>query len=373
MFLSYRKFFDIVGNCRGGLLRQRSVNHTMRHITLTCVLLSSFFISTVCEQLHHSSVDRINEVVGRAQKLALKETVDKEFEKADADSDGSVSRQEFGRYLVDEDEYFKNAGKMPKHKVKKPKHSQPEIPDDDEVNSFDSDESKQQHHSDSFVFAFFNSLAMIIVTELGDKTFFIAAVMAMKHKRILVYSGAIGALAVMTVLSAVIGFALPNLLPKVYTHYAAVLLFIFFGFKLLQEAYEMHVSPTELNEELAEVEEQFAKSDGKAGSSNGLEAGLASNLPSGISRKQFQVLSQAFTLTFLAEWGDRSQIATIALASSKDPFGVTVGGTFGHAICTGLAVIGGRMLATRISEKQVALAGGSLFLVFAVHSIWAGP
>ena len=39
-----------------------------------------------------------------------------------------------------------------------------------------------------------------------------------------VFAGAIGALALMTVLSAAIGFALPNLLPRVYTHYAAIIL-----------------------------------------------------------------------------------------------------------------------------------------------------
>lgn len=38
------------------------------------------------------------------------------------------------------------------------------------------------------------------------------------------FMGAIGALAVMTVLSAGIGFALPNLLPRLYTHYAAIVL-----------------------------------------------------------------------------------------------------------------------------------------------------
>lgn len=31
--------------------------------------------------------------------------------------------------------------------------------------------------------AFLNSVAMIIVTELGDKTFFIAAILAMQHPR----------------------------------------------------------------------------------------------------------------------------------------------------------------------------------------------
>ena len=31
--------------------------------------------------------------------------------------------------------------------------------------------------------------------------------------------------------------------------------------------------------------------------------------------------------------------------------GVTVGGTLGHALCTGLAVIGGRLIAQRISVR----------------------
>ena len=82
------------------------------------------------------------------------------------------------------------------------------------------------------------------------------------------------------------------------------------------------------------------------------------------------MLSQAFALTFLAEWGDRSQIATIALAAAKDPYGVVAGGVVGHAMCTGLAVVGGRMLAARISERMVAYVGGSLFLCFSVHALF---
>lgn len=64
-----------------------------------------------------------------------------------------------------------------------------------------------------------------------------------------------------------------------------------------------------------------------------------------------RVLMQAFTMTFLAEWGDRSQLTTIILAAREDVFGVIVGGVLGHSICTGLAVIGGRMIAQRISVR----------------------
>lgn len=64
-----------------------------------------------------------------------------------------------------------------------------------------------------------------------------------------------------------------------------------------------------------------------------------------------RVLLQAFTMTFLAEWGDRSQLTTIILAARENLFGVIVGGVLGHSICTGLAVIGGRMIAQRISVR----------------------
>lgn len=57
-----------------------------------------------------------------------------------------------------------------------------------------------------FVHAFIASLSVIVVSELGDKTFFIAAIMAMKHPRLTVFIGAISALALMTLLSGIIIF-----------------------------------------------------------------------------------------------------------------------------------------------------------------------
>ena len=222
-----------------------------------------------------------------------------------------------------------------------------------------------------FARAFVNTMGRIWATEVGDKTFFIAAILAMRHARLVVFAGALGALAVMTVLSALLGLALPSLLPRTYTHYASAGLFLYFGLRLLRDARSMETGT--VSEELEEVEEELGVGAGKKQDAPGdAEAGgAAAPRPPGAGDgkgEALRVLSQAFALTFLAEWGDRSQIATIALAAAKDPYGVVAGGVVGHAMCTGLAVVGGRMLAARISEKHVAVCGGLIFLGFAVYS-----
>ena len=61
--------------------------------------------------------------------------------------------------------------------------------------------------------AFAAALGVIFATELGDKTFFIAAIMAMRHPRLIVWAGAVAALAAMTVLSTIVGHVAPMLLP----------------------------------------------------------------------------------------------------------------------------------------------------------------
>lgn len=61
------------------------------------------------------------------------------------------------------------------------------------------------------------------------------------------------------------------------------------------------------------------------------------------------------------------------LAASEDPYGVALGGVLGHALCTMAAVVGGRHLATHINERAVQIFGGILFIVFGVHTLWAGP
>lgn len=227
-----------------------------------------------------------------------------------------------------------------------------------------------------FFSAFVASFSIIIGAEIGDKTFFIAAVMAMKHNRWEVFFSAISALALMTVLSAAAGNILPNLLSPTWTHYASMVLFFFFGFKLLKQGWETDPVPKK-NEELEEVEEELERSEHEAANPAALEAGQQRSLQNRIqifARKMFSpVFIQGFTMTFLAEWGDRSQIATIALAAARDPVGVTLGGILGHSICTGGAVLSGKFAASRISERHMAYFGGACFLLCGLYSLYSGP
>lgn len=132
----------------------------------------------------------------------------------------------------------------------------------------------------SFLHAFVETLSMILFSELGDKTFFIAAIMAMRHSRMIVFTGAIAALILMTVLSSkfvlsinekknstnktysifhfVAGFGkLANFIPRVYTYYISTALFAIFGLKMIRDGYYM--SPTDAQEELEEVQADLKK------------------------------------------------------------------------------------------------------------------
>jgi putative Ca2+/H+ antiporter (TMEM165/GDT1 family) len=59
----------------------------------------------------------------------------------------------------------------------------------------------------------------------------------------------------------------------------------------------------------------------------------------------------------------------VALAGSEDFFYVSLGSILGHALCTAMAVVGGRLLASRISAKTVTLAGALLFFAFGAWSL----
>lgn len=218
-----------------------------------------------------------------------------------------------------------------------------------------------------FNHGFLSSLSVILVSEIGDKTFFIAAIMAMKYSRLTIFTGAILALATMTVMSVLMG-ALTTIIPRYITFYVSTALFALFGLKMLKEGFDMKADSgleemEEVQQELKEKDEERERKTGDIESQGPVRA--SAKLRSCFSA----VFLQAFTMTFLAEWGDRSQLTTIILGAREDILGVIVGGILGHSICTGMAVVGGRLIATKISVRTVTIIGGVVFLIFALSAV----
>ncbi|XP_063937556.1 GDT1-like protein 4 isoform X2 [Daucus carota subsp. sativus] len=189
--------------------------------------------------------------------------------------------------------------------------------------------------------AFFASLSMILVSEIGDETFIIAALMAMRHPKSIVLSGALSALYVMTILSTGLGRIVPNLISRKHTNSAATVLYAFFGLRLLYIAWRSTDSKASSKKEMEEVEEKLEAGQGKT-----------------TVRRFF---SRFCTPIFLE------------LATHKNALGVAVGASLGHTICTSVAVVGGSMLASKISQRTVATVGGLLFLGFSLTSYFYPP
>jgi len=226
------------------------------------------------------------------------------------------------------------------------------------------DHSHHVHEGQGWWEGFLASWSLILVSEIGDKTFFIACLLAMRNPRLIVFLGAIAALAAMTILSALMGVLVPSLLSVRVTQGLAVVLFTGFGIKILYDTLKGGEEEDD-EDEMAEAQAAIGKKSDEDGDAGGL-----SSPAQRWNRFLSPVFIQAFTLTFVAEWGDRSQIATVALAAAKNPFGVTLGGIVGHSICTGGAVIFGAALASKISHRTVNLSGGALFIFFGLMTLY---
>lgn len=218
---------------------------------------------------------------------------------------------------------------------------------------------------------FFASLSLIFASEIGDKTFFIAALLAMRYGKLLSFLGSVSSLSLMTVISVVIGYAVqrvPSVVEssEIFGKYLSAASLLYFGLVSLYTAAKS--GDATAGDELIEAEEQVgrAEKDGTIQKTNDTTNGR--NAASGGRAKPettFQSFMEIAGLIFVAEWGDRSMLATIALGAAQSPIGVAGGAILGHTVATFIAVIGGAALADRISEKTVNVIGGVLFILFA--------
>ncbi|KAG9244900.1 hypothetical protein BJ878DRAFT_459390 [Calycina marina] len=244
---------------------------------------------------------------------------------------------------------------------------------------------------------FLVSLSMILVSEFGDKTFIIALLLSMKHGRLQVFTSAFSALSLMTIISSVLGKRITSFLPEQIVGIAAGVLFLVLGAQMLKEASRM-AGGSGLGSEMQEVEEDLQVFQDTSLPSHDQKfphdiekEGLITQLRYNAFARIKQIVSQSvaslvriassvcspfwvrtFSITILAEWGDRSQVSTMAMASGPDFSYVVLGAISGHLVCTGLAVLSGRSITGKVSMKIVTLCGAVSFLCFGVVYVYQG-
>ena len=195
------------------------------------------------------------------------------------------------------------------------------------------------------------SFTAITLAELGDKTFFMALILAARHRGRDVFIGAFAALTAVTLISLGLGYGLRELLPATVVPWLAAALFVGFGLKLLVDAQGMEAN--EADEEEQEAQQAIDEAESRRRIST-----------------TWAVIWEAFVLVFIAELGDRTQFTTIFLATAPafTFAGLLAGTLVGHALVTWLAVGAGKWIGGRISEQLLYRLSGGLFIAFGLFA-----
>ncbi|CBY37235.1 unnamed protein product [Oikopleura dioica] len=258
--------------------------------------------------------------------------------------------------------------------------------------------------------ALFLSFGMILMAEFADKTFFVACILAMKYSRALVFMGCWLGLVTITGISVALAMIFEHsVIPQNYVQYAAGALFAIFGLQMFYEGYknrglkasdEMKDAADELGDDGREGTEMTVRFRKSSTSEDPNDPEVTVEMIESSSRRASQATSQssdstqnvgcikktenslglcinkvflkAFLLTFLGEWGDKSQLGTISLAATNPSaqLMVFIGCSMGYAACVGLAVLLGKFVVSKIKITYLNIAGGVLFLGFSAFTFY---
>jgi putative Ca2+/H+ antiporter (TMEM165/GDT1 family) len=177
---------------------------------------------------------------------------------------------------------------------------------------------------------FLLSFAVIFVAELGDKSQLMALTFATRFRALPVLVGITIATALVHLASVAIGSTVGQIIPT-------QLLGVLGGLAFLGFAWWTWRGDTLDPEEEAKVD-----------------------------RTSGSVVLAVGTAFFLAELGDKTMLATIALATREDPLWVWLGSTAGMVAADALAIGVGRILGTRLPERWVRIGATLAFIVFGV-------
>ncbi|HEX9061144.1 MAG TPA: TMEM165/GDT1 family protein [Clostridia bacterium] len=176
-------------------------------------------------------------------------------------------------------------------------------------------------------------MAAVVVTlaEMGDKTQLLAMAFATRYKASKVLAGVF----IATVLNHACAVALGNLIAHwtilgVWIRIIASLSFIFFGLWTI-------------------------KGDNLDGEEN--------------QKTRFGAVMTVAIAFFIAELGDKTQLATITLSLEhpESPLGVLAGTTTGMMIADAVGIVAGVVLCKRIPEKALKLFASVAFIIFGLY------
>jgi putative Ca2+/H+ antiporter (TMEM165/GDT1 family) len=182
----------------------------------------------------------------------------------------------------------------------------------------------------------------IFLVELPDKTFIATLVLSTRFRPLLVWVGVCLAFLVQTAIAVTAGGLLAQL-PRTPVQAFACVMFLIGGVLLLRGA-------GKADEEEAETEAEFgAKATAEV--------------------VGWRVVTLSFTVLFLAEWGDLSQLLTASLVVRyDDALSVFVGAFLALVAVSGLAAALGRTLLARMRLSTIRRIGGTVCLLLAAYT-----
>jgi Ca2+/H+ antiporter, TMEM165/GDT1 family len=184
----------------------------------------------------------------------------------------------------------------------------------------------------------FTVFTVIFLLELPDKTALAALLLATRHRPLPVLLGAAAAFVIQSTVAVAAG-SLLSLLPREPIRIGAGLLFLVMAAFLIRR----NLRRDEADEKLA-VEQEEAR-----------------------HRRPFIT---AFTVVFVAEWGDLTQLATAALqARYQQPVIVFVAATLALWAVSAIAVVLGNRLGAWIPERPLQFAAAGVMVLVAIALI----
>jgi putative Ca2+/H+ antiporter (TMEM165/GDT1 family) len=195
------------------------------------------------------------------------------------------------------------------------------------------------------------TFGLIFVAELGDKTQLAVLTQTCKYRRPwAVFLGASLALTAVTALGAIGGQVLGRIIPASFLQGAAALAFVAMGVLIAWEA--AHAARGEPTKEAAcdDPDDQREKSPA---------------VPP--SAQDWRAFGSTFGLLFIAEMGDKTQLAVLSLAGKcANPWPVFVGGGLALAVVTACGVVGGQGLSRIIPQRVLLRVSAIAFVVMGV-------